>query len=50
MAERQMVGQIGMNPFLDNHNSYADDICVQNEFLQPTTLERERNSSDNTNN
>jgi len=50
MAERQMIGQIGMNPFLDNPNSYADDICVQNEFLQPKTTARPSSDANNINN
>jgi len=43
MAERQMVGQIGFNPFLSN-NSYVDDVAVQENFLRPkpTSFEKEK--------
>ena len=32
MAERELVGQIGMNPFLQT--DYCNDIMVQDKFLQ----------------
>jgi hypothetical protein len=43
MAERQMVGQIGFNPFLSN-NSYVDDVAIQENFLRPkpTSFEKEK--------
>jgi hypothetical protein len=45
MAERQMVGQIGFNPFLSN-NSYVDDVAVQENFLRPkpTSFDREKHN------
>jgi hypothetical protein len=45
MAEREMVGQRGMNPFMQNNNGgYIDDLMVQENFLKPisTSMERER--------
>jgi len=43
MAEREMMGQIGFNPFMTN-NSYVNDVAVQENFLRPkpTTSEREK--------
>jgi hypothetical protein len=43
MAERQMVGQIGFNPFMTN-NSYIDDVAIQENFLRPkpTSFEKEK--------
>jgi hypothetical protein len=45
MAEREMMGQIGFNPFMTN-NSYVNDVVVQENFLRPkiTTSEREKYS------
>uniref|UniRef100_A0A6C0K1E8 Uncharacterized protein n=1 Tax=viral metagenome TaxID=1070528 RepID=A0A6C0K1E8_9ZZZZ len=42
MAEREMVGQIGMNPFMQRN--YLEDVMVQENFLKPisTSLEREK--------
>lgn len=42
MAEREMVGQIGMNPFMQRN--YLEDVAVQDNFLKPisTSLEREK--------
>ena len=34
LAERQMFANVSMNPFL-TENNYANDIAVQNDFLQP---------------
>jgi hypothetical protein len=34
LSERQMFGNVSMNPFL-TENNYANDISVQNDFLQP---------------
>ena len=42
MSDRNLVGQIGQNPFLMNNN-YLQDIEVQQNFLIP------QNSSYNTN-
>lgn len=42
MAEREMVGQIGMNPFVQRN--YLDDVMTQDNFLKPisTSIEREK--------
>jgi hypothetical protein len=42
MAEREMMGQIGMNPFMQRN--YLEDVAVQDNFLKPisTSLEREK--------
>ena len=44
MAEREMVGQIGMNPFMNRN--YLEDVMVQENFLKPisTTVEKEHNA------
>jgi hypothetical protein len=49
MAEREMVGQRGMNPFFsqsDNSNSsgYIEDLMNQEQFMKPisTSVEKER--------
>ena len=41
MAERQMIGQIGMSPFVSRN--YLEDVIVQDQFLKPvsTSLEKE---------
>lgn len=46
MSEREIMAQIGQNPFLPNHN-YLNDIMTQDQFLKPvsTSLEKE-NSGD----
>lgn len=42
MAEREMVGQIGMNPFMQRN--YLEDVMIQDNFLKPisTSLEKEK--------
>jgi hypothetical protein len=42
MAGREMVGQIGMNPFIQRN--YLEDVMTQDNFLKPisTSLEREK--------
>jgi hypothetical protein len=44
IATREMVQQIGFNPFL-NQNAYVDDISVCDQFLKPmnTTQDRVKN-------
>jgi len=46
MAEREMVGQRGMNPFFSqsNNNSYIDDLMNQENFMKPisTSIEKEK--------
>jgi len=41
MAEREMIGQIGYNPF--SKNEYLNDVMQQEQFLKPisTTIEKE---------
>jgi hypothetical protein len=41
MAEREMMGQIGFNPFMQN-NSYIDDVTVQENFLRPKSTYSEK--------
>lgn len=40
IAEREMISQIGQNPFLNSN--YINDITASNEFLKPicTTIEK----------
>ena len=47
MSEREIMGQIGQNPFLANHN-YLSDIVAQDQFLKPvsTSMEREKSPGD----
>ena len=37
MSEREMISQIGQNPFFSNSTSqsYADHIGIQDKFLKP---------------
>jgi archaellum component FlaC len=48
MAEREMVGQRGMNPFFsqtsDNNSGYIEDLMNQEQFMKPisTSMEREK--------
>jgi predicted HTH transcriptional regulator len=41
MADREMIQQIGFNPFLSNTN-YADDIGVRDQFLKPINTKEDR--------
>jgi hypothetical protein len=47
MAEREMMGQIGMNPFMQRN--YLEDVMVQENFLKPisTSLEKEKFREEN---
>ena len=47
MAEREMMGQIGMSPFMQRN--YLEDVMVQENFLKPisTSLEREKFREEN---
>lgn len=42
ISERDMVQQIGVNPFL-NQTNYADDISIRDQFLKPvnTTMQQD---------
>jgi hypothetical protein len=50
MAEREMVGQRGMNPFFsqnsnsNNNSGYIEDLMKQEQFMKPisTSIEREK--------
>lgn len=41
MAEREMVAQIGQNPFFINqtpdNNDYANNVAIQDRFLKPVS-------------
>ena len=41
MADRELLKQIGYNPFL-GENNYAENISISNQFLKPlnTTTEK----------
>lgn len=43
LAERQMFGQINMNPFMTNNN-YLEDVSTRDQFLKPmaTNWDREK--------
>jgi len=43
IADRQLIQQIGSNPFLSNTN-YVDDMNMRDKFLKPmnTTMDREK--------
>jgi hypothetical protein len=50
LAERQMMSQINMNPYLTN-NDYVNDISIRDSFLKPlsTNTERQQNIENNYN-
>lgn len=37
MGEREMISQIGQNPFLYGPAAYADQVSVQDKFLKPVS-------------
>lgn len=41
ISNRQLVQQIGFNPFL-NENNYVNDISVRDEFLKPLNTSEDR--------
>ena len=51
IADRELVQQIGGNPFLSETN-YVDDIAVRDNFLKPvnTTQGRTKNTNNENNN
>lgn len=51
IADRELVQQIGGNPFLSDTN-YVDDIAIRDNFLKPvnTTQGRTKNTNNETNN
>jgi PDZ domain-containing secreted protein len=40
MATREMVGQIGMNPF--SNNNYLTDVITQDNYLKPVSTTSEK--------
>ena len=42
MANRDLIQQIGFNPFLSNQNNYAEDISIRDQFLKPLNTSEER--------
>jgi hypothetical protein len=48
VADRELVQQIGANPFLTSQSSYVNDIVVRDMFLKPinTTQGRTKNKND----
>jgi len=44
LANREMIQQIGFNPFLDQTN-YVDDISIRDQFLKPVNTQEEKNLS-----
>lgn len=46
MSEREMMCQVGQNPFMANHN-YLEDITAHEQFMKPknTFVEKEQSSS-----
>jgi hypothetical protein len=49
IAGRDLVQQIGFNPFLGENNNYVNDITIRDQFLKPinTTQGSTRTSSSN---
>jgi len=47
IAEREMISQIGQNPFLNSN--YLNDITTSNEFLKPICTTIEKNELTQTN-
>jgi hypothetical protein len=41
IADRELVQQIGFNPFLGNQN-YLEDIQVRDQFLKPVNTTQEK--------
>lgn len=47
MSEREMINQIGQNPFLMNAD-YVSDVAIQDRFLKPkSTTTTEKSKSNN---
>ena len=42
MANRDLVQQIGNNPFLSNQTNYAEDITIRDQYLKPLNTSEER--------
>ena len=42
MANRDLVQQIGNNPFLSNQTNYTEDITIRDQYLKPLNTSEER--------
>jgi hypothetical protein len=42
IASREMVQQIGFNPFLTNQTNYVDDIAIRDQYLKPINTTEDR--------
>jgi len=42
IANRDLVQQIGFNPFLTNQTNYADDISIRDQYLKPLNTSEEK--------
>jgi len=42
MANRDLIQQIGNNPFLVNQTNYAEDISIRDQYLKPLNTSEER--------
>ena len=42
MANRDLIQQIGNNPFLSNQTNYAEDITIRDQYLKPLNTSEER--------
>ena len=48
IADRELLKQIGYNPFLGDNN-YVENISISNQFLKPLNTTTEKNSNTNSN-
>jgi len=46
LAERQMICQVNMNPYLTN-NRYVNDLCVHEQFLKPISTNCGKEDTEN---
>jgi hypothetical protein len=42
IANRDLIQQIGFNPFLTNQNNYAEDISIRDQYMKPLNTSEER--------
>ena len=45
MANRELIQQIGYNPFL-NQTNYVDDISIRDQYLKPQNSSKEEENKD----
>ena len=45
MANRELIQQIGYNPFLSQTN-YVDDISIRDQYLKPQNSSKEEETKD----